>query len=102
MIKPASLLVRLKKYDLEKLRRDVSAAFTLAFVALPQSMAYALIAGVKPEYGLYAFIVGSIVGALFGSSRHLQTGPTNATSIVVASTLGIYAMQDNFMALTNK
>lgn len=62
-------------------------------------MAYAIIAGVEPRYGIFAFIVGSVVGALFGSSRHLQTGPTNATSIVVASSLAVYAGQDNFMGI---
>lgn len=93
------LLKRFSKYDREKLRRDLAAGVTIAFVALPQSMAYALVAGVKPEYGLYAFIVGSIIGALFGSSRHLQTGPTNATSIVVGSTLAAFASQENFMGL---
>jgi SulP family sulfate permease len=86
-------------YDHHYLRHDLSAGLTVAFVALPQCMAYALIAGVDPQYGLYAFMVGSIVGALFGSSRHLQTGPTNATSIVVASTLAIYLGHDNFMGL---
>jgi SulP family sulfate permease len=90
---------RFQTYDSEKFRRDLSAGTTIAFVALPQSMAYALIAGVEPQFGLYAFIVGSIVGALLGSSRHLQTGPTNATSIVIASTLAVYASHDNFMGI---
>lgn len=90
---------RFPKYDGENLRRDLMAGLTVAFVALPQSMAYALVAGVKPEYGLYAFIVGSIIGALFGSSRHLQTGPTNATSIVVGSTLAAFASHEHFMGL---
>ncbi len=90
---------RFKEYRHEKWRQDLAAGLTVAFVALPQSMAYALIAGVKPEYGLYAFMVGSIVGGLAGSSRHLQTGPTNATSIVVASTLAAYAASEHFMGL---
>jgi SulP family sulfate permease len=89
----------LEHLSADTLRRDLSAGLTIAFVALPQSMAYALVAGVKPEYGLYAFIVGSIIGALFGSSRHLQTGPTNATSIVVGSTLAAFTSQENFMGL---
>lgn len=94
-----SLSRRFGNYSREQFRRDMAAGLTVAFVALPQSMAYALIAGVKPEYGLYAFIVGAIVGGLAGSSRHLQTGPTNATSIVVASTLAAYAASENFMGL---
>jgi SulP family sulfate permease len=99
IMKSISISERFQTYDSEKFRRDLSAGTTIAFVALPQSMAYALIAGVEPQYGLYAFIVGSIVGSLLGSSRHLQTGPTNATSIVVASTLAVYVSHDNFMGI---
>ncbi len=82
-----SKLEVLRNYQWVWFQRDLTAGATLAFVALPQSMAYAMIAGVDPVYGLYAFMVGSIVGAIFGSSRHLQTGPTNASSIIVASSL---------------
>lgn len=88
---------RFSKYDSEYFRRDLVAGLTVAFVALPQSMAYALIAGVKPEYGLYAFIVGALVGGLFGSSRHLQSGPTNATAVVVGSIMVAYAAGENYM-----
>jgi SulP family sulfate permease len=62
-------------------------------------MAYALIAGVEPKYGIYALIVGSIVAALFGSSRHLHTGPVNAISIVIAAAMAPYAHRDNYMAM---
>ncbi len=89
----------LENYTLQTFRQDFNAAATLAFVALPQSMAYALIAGVDPQYGLYAFMIGSIFGSLFGSSRHLQTGPTNATSIIVASSLALYLEHEHFMGL---
>ena len=81
------------------LQKDLLAGLTVAFVALPQCMAYALLAGVAPQYGLYAFMVASIVGSLAGSSRHLQTGPTNASSIVAASALAVYAGREDFMAL---
>jgi len=80
-------------------RKDVFAGFTVAFVALPQCMAYAMLAGVAPQYGIYAFIVGSIVGAVAGSSRHLQTGPTNATCIVAGSAVAAYAHREDFMAI---
>jgi SulP family sulfate permease len=89
----------LPDYNSAKLRQDLFAGLTVAFFALPQSMAYALLAGVPPKYGLYAFMVGAIIGTLFGSSRHLQTGPTNASSIVLASTLAAYVYHDNFMGL---
>ena len=81
------------------LQKDLLAGLTVAFVALPQCMAYALLAGVAPQYGLYAFMVASIVGSLAGSSRHLQTGPTNASSIVAASALTAYVGREDFMAI---
>ena len=93
------MLTTVQEYIKEKLRQDLFAGLTVTFFALPQSMAYAMLAGIEPRYGLYAFIVGAIVGSLFGSSRHLQTGPTNASSIVLASTLAAYANHDNFMGL---
>lgn len=76
-----------KHYQLSDLRPDIVAGLTVAVVALPQAMAYALIAELPPETGLYATIVGSIVGALWGSSYHLQTGATNTASLLVLSAL---------------
>ena len=58
-------------------------------VAVPQGMAYALIAGVEPQYGLYTAIVMTALGSIFGSSRHLINGPTNAISLVVFLARGI-------------
>jgi len=72
-------LETIQTYNKGKFRVDLMAGLTVAMVALPQSMAYAFIAGVEPKYGIYALIVGSIVAALFGSSRHLHTGPVNAS-----------------------
>ncbi len=69
------------------LKADVIAGLTVAVIAIPQAMAYALIAELPPETGLYAAIVGAVVGALWGSSHHLQTGPTNTTSLLVLSVL---------------
>ena len=88
-----------ESYNRGKFRLDLIAALTVALVALPQAMAYALIAGVEPKYGIYALIVGCIVGALFGSSRHLHTGPVNAISMVIAATIAAYAGQDNYMEM---
>ncbi|ART80194.1 SulP family inorganic anion transporter [Oceanisphaera avium] len=65
------------------LRADAQAGLTNAIIVLPQGVAYALIAGLPPEYGLYAAIVPAIIAALFGSSWHLISGPTAAMSIVV-------------------
>ena len=68
-------------------RADLVAGLTVAMVVLPQSMAYAGIAGVNPIYGIFAAIVPPIIGALFGSSNLLVTGPTNATALVTFSVL---------------
>lgn len=77
----------LRRYSGRYLRADLVAGLTVAVVAVPQSMAYALIAGVPVQYGLYASIVPTIVAGLWGSSAHLVTGPTTAVSLVVFTTL---------------
>lgn len=76
-----------KIYNIKKLKADIFAGLTVAIVALPQSMAYAIIAGVHPKFGLYAAIFPAIIAALFGSSRYLAAGPTNAISMVVSSSM---------------
>jgi SulP family sulfate permease len=68
-------------------RADLVAGLTGAIIVLPQGVAFATIAGLPPEYGLYAAMVPAIIGALFGSSWHLVSGPTTAISIVVFSTV---------------
>ena len=65
------------------LRADFMAGLTGAIIVLPQGVAFATIAGLPPQYGLYTAMVTPIVAALFGSSRHLISGPTTAISIVV-------------------
>ena len=69
------------------LRQDALAGLTGALIVLPQGIAYAAIAGLPPEYGLYCAIGPAVVAALFGSSWHLVSGPTAAISIVVFSAL---------------
>jgi len=73
------------------LKGDLIAGLTGAVVVLPQGVAFATIAGMPPEYGLYAGIVPAIVAALWGSSWHLVSGPTTAASIVVFSSLSAFA-----------
>ena len=68
-------------------KRDAMAGFTGALIVLPQGIAYAAIAGLPPEYGLYCAIGPAVVAALFGSSWHLVSGPTAAIAIVVFSSL---------------
>ena len=70
------------------------AGLTVAAVAVPQAMAYALAAGLPAEYGLYTAIVMTTVGALFDSSRQLINGPTNAISIAVLSVISIFPSVD--------
>ena len=72
-------------------RADVTAAITGTIVVLPQGVAFATIAGMPPEYGLYAAMVPAIIAALFGSSLHLVSGPTTAASIVLFSSLSALA-----------
>jgi SulP family sulfate permease len=69
------------------LRADTIAGLTGAIIVLPQGVAFATIAGLPPEYGLYAAMVPAVIAALFGSSWHLVSGPTTAISIVIYSTM---------------
>lgn len=71
-------------------RKDLLAGLTVAAISLPQGMAYALIAGVDPRFGLYSAIVVTAVASIFGSSSHLINGPTSAISLVVFSALAFF------------
>lgn len=73
--------------DKQTTRADLIAGLTGAIIVLPQGVAFATIAGLPPEYGLYAAMVPAVIGALFGSSWHLVSGPTTAISIVVFSSV---------------
>jgi SulP family sulfate permease len=77
-------------YDSSIFRRDLVAGLTVAAISLPQGMAYALLAGVDPRFGLYSAIVVTFVASVFGSSSHLINGPTSAISLVVFSALAIF------------
>ena len=69
------------------LRADAIAGLTGAIIVLPQGIAFAMLAGLPPEYGIYAAMVPAIVAALFGSSWHLVSGPTNVISIFLFASL---------------
>lgn len=75
----------------ETLKADLLAGLTGAVIVLPQGVAFATIAGLPPEYGLYTAMVTPIIAALFGSSYHLISGPTTAISIVVFSAISRHA-----------
>ena len=64
--------------DRRSLRADLLAGLTGAIVVLPQGVAFATIAGMPPQYGLYAGMIPAVIAALFGSSWHLVSGPTTA------------------------
>jgi SulP family sulfate permease len=79
----------LRTYSLRALGADAMAGLTVAAIAMPQAMAYALLAGLPPQYGLYTAIVVTAVGALFDSSYQLINGPTNAISIALLTVLAV-------------
>jgi SulP family sulfate permease len=87
-------LESLRHYGLAEARADILAGFSVAAVAVPQAMAYAMIAGLPAEYGLYTAIVMTAVGAVLDSSRQLINGPTNAISIALLSATGALTSQD--------
>ncbi len=97
-------LVWFKLITKDEIKADFIAGLTGAVIVLPQGIAFATIAGLPPEYGLYTAMVTPIVAALFGSSRHLVSGPTTAISIVVFSSVSHHAQAGTpefvMMALT--
>src|SRR6187399_1528974 len=89
----------LRNYSVGDLTSDTMAGLTVAAVAVPQAMAYAQIAGIPPQYGLYTAIVMTAVGALLDSSKQLINGPTNAISIAVLSALVGFSDVDRIEAV---
>jgi SulP family sulfate permease len=75
------------KVSPENFKSDLIAGLTGAVLVLPQGVAFAMIAGLPPIYGLYTAVVSTIIGALFSSSNHTVNGPTTALSIVTYSAL---------------
>jgi len=83
-------LISVRNYRWGTARSDLIAGATVAAIAIPQAIAYALIAGVDPRFGLYSAIIITLVASLFNSSSHLINGPTNAVSLVVFSALASF------------
>ncbi|TYC56601.1 SulP family inorganic anion transporter [Zoogloea oleivorans] len=81
-----------RQLDAAGLRADLLAGFSVALVAIPQALAYAQLAGLPPYVGLYASLLPCIVGALFGSSGQLNTGPVALTSLLTATSLAPLAL----------
>jgi len=91
----------LPDYTGESLRSDALAGLTVGVMLIPQSMAYAVIAGLPPIYGLYAGLVPLLVYPLFGSSRHMALGPVAIDMLIVGASIGALAQAgtDRYVAL---
>jgi high affinity sulfate transporter 1 len=84
----------LASYQGAWLPRDAVAGVTLAAYAIPVSLAYATLAGLPPQYGIYCYLAGGLLYALFGSSRQLAVGPTSAISMLIGATIAGMAAGD--------
>src|SRR5262245_32578027 len=84
----------LPQYRAAWLRGDLVAGVTLAAYAIPVSLAYAELAGLPPQVGVYGYLLGGLGYALLGSSRQLAIGPTSAISLMIAGTVGAMAGGD--------
>src|SRR6202011_5902448 len=84
----------LREYRPEFLGSDLIAGVTLAAYAIPVSLAYAGLAGLPPQVGIYGYLLGGLGYALLGSSRQLAIGPTSAISLMIAGTVGAMADGD--------
>jgi MFS superfamily sulfate permease-like transporter len=84
----------LAEYHADWLRSDIVAGVTLAAYAIPVSLAYAGLAGLPPQAGVYGYLLGGLGYALLGSSRQLAIGPTSAISLMIAGSVGAMAEGD--------
>jgi sulfate permease, SulP family len=84
----------LRAYEARWLTRDAIAGVTLAAYGIPVSLAYATLAGLAPQRGIYCYLAGGLAYAVFGSSRQLAIGPTSAISMLVGVTVGEMAGGD--------
>ncbi|REG92205.1 SulP family inorganic anion transporter [Flavobacterium aquicola] len=84
----------IKEYKIKDLKSDFIAGITLAAYGIPVSMAYATLAGLPPQYGIYGYLIGGIFYALLGSSKQLAIGPTSAISLLIGTTIAIMANGD--------
>lgn len=86
-IRFAPFMKEAKRYSYRTFRDDLFSALSIALLAIPQSMAYALLAGLPPLSGLFSAIFGVILTSLMGSSRHLVSGPSTGVAILLQSTI---------------
>jgi SulP family sulfate permease len=93
LYRPKLVSILAEGYGLARLKRDVPAALTVAIVALPLSMAFAIASGVSPERGLYTAIVGGFLVSALGGSRFQIGGPAGAFIVLVAATVARFGIQ---------
>ena len=84
----------IKGYSGKHLQNDAFAGITLAAYAIPVSMAYASLAGLPVQYGIYGYLLGGIFYALFGTGKQLAIGPTSAISLLIGTTIATMANGD--------
>ena len=96
------LIPILRHYQRNDLSHDVMAGVVVGMVTIPQAIAYAFLAGVPPQAGLYACLVPMLLYALFGSSKHMVVGPVAVAALMVAATVGQYAPRysDAYLGIT--
>jgi SulP family sulfate permease len=84
----------LKRYTSQNLGKDLISGVTLAAYGIPVSLAYATLAGLPPQYGIYGYLLGGFFYAMLGSSRQLAIGPTSAISLLIGTTIADMANGD--------
>ncbi|MDA8965512.1 SulP family inorganic anion transporter, partial [Pseudomonadales bacterium] len=84
-------LLWLQGYRRDMFKGDIVAGVTIAFMLIPQGMAYAVVAGLPPEYGLYACVVPPIIYSLLGTSNKISMGPVALDSILILTGLSVLA-----------
>lgn len=87
-------LIWVKSYNLHTGFKDAISGFTLAAYAIPVAMAYAMLAGLPPQYGIYGYLIGGVFYAIFGTGMQLAIGPTSAISLLIGTTIATMADGD--------
>lgn len=84
----------IKEYKRKDLKKDFISGITLAAYGIPVSMAYATLAGLPPQYGIYGYLIGGLFYTILGTSRQLAIGPTSAISLLIGTTIATMANGD--------